>query len=682
MATRRSTSLPPEVVEDENSFEEEDRNDLDPPIGTRSIRSGTIRSREEDRDVSGVESPTRTTGRRPGISRTPLDIDRAREPLPRSVPTGRPILSRTARSNTEVSELIGETGNLDDLLPSRPAKIEATAEPPSRQDHTVLFTRKSPQLSVETIGPRQISVGKESSFEISILNTGDVSADDVMLYVDLPPWADVLGAEVSVGSTYSANAGEAGGAFRWKIGSVPAASQERLVLSIMPRESRPFDLGVQWDCRPVASQTMIEVQEPKLDVTLEGPREVMYGEKQIFKLRLANTGTGDAENVMIVLQPIGTGDNQPVSHKLGLIEAGKEKNIEVELTARQVGNLLVKVEVRADAGIHVELAEKVLVRRAGLQLDLRGPNVQYVGTVAKYRIRVHNPGTAPAKNVQLSVDIPAGAKYLSGVDGSRVEANGTKLIWNLERLEEGSERIFVINCSLGLPGAARMKVVSTAEGDLIASTSAATRVEAMADLVLDVKDPSGPVPVGGDALYELRIRNRGTKTAKNVQVVTYFSNGIEPLEANGCPHQIRSGQVTFSPIPSVAAGEDVVLTIRARAETAGNHIFRTEVHCRASGSRLVSEESTLFYKNDSISNLADEKPSKETSWPPERREPARTAERPQSPVAEQSVPLRTADRYQRPAVEQPVPVRTVDRRQGPVAEGNPGQPIPAGPPRR
>ena len=47
-------------------------------------------------------------------------------------------------------------------------------------------------------------------------------------------------------------------------------------------------------------------------------------------------------------------------------------------------------------------------------------------------------------------------------------------------------------------------------------------------LVLEVHDPDGPVAVGTEATYELVIRNRGTKSAENVQVKTFFSHGIEP----------------------------------------------------------------------------------------------------------------------------------------------------------
>ena len=99
-----------------------------------------------------------------------------------------------------------------------------------------------------------------------------------------------------------------------------------------------------------------------------------------------------------------------------------------------------------------------------------------------------------------------------------------------------------------------MTVRSTAEGDLVATAEATTLVETIPDLVLDVKDPPGPVPVGADATYRVEIRNRGTETATGVEVVAYFSRGIEPSSAEGGRYEIGPGQVLFDKIPRSGRG--------------------------------------------------------------------------------------------------------------------------------
>jgi len=481
--------------------------------------------------------------------------------------------------------------------PMRATRLAARPSQPAPSDDRVLFSRQSPILAVQTSGPRRISVGKESKYELTISNSGEVAAEDVLVFVSLPGWADLLGAEASTGATESPVSGNAERTLQWRVGDLPASGSQRLALKIVPRESRPFDLAVRWEFKPVASQAMIEVQEPRLSISMDGPRDVLYGEKKLYKLHLSNTGNGPAENVIIQLMPIGGDDNQPISQRLGTLGADEQKDVEVELTARQVGTLMIRAEVRADGGARAELAERVLVRRAGLQVDVTGPRVQYVGVAATYRLRVSNPGTASARNVTVSVNIPPGAKYLSGIENPELEITGNRLQWTLASLAPAAEQNFFIKCTLGLSGVNRFDVVSTADGDLTATTGTTTRVEAMADLRLDVKDPSGPIRVGEETIYELHICNRGTKSAEHVEVLAYFSRGIEPIAAEGVQHQIAPGQVVFSPIASVSAGGNVVLKIRARAEVAGNHVFRAEVHCKRLGTRLVSEETTHFYQD-------------------------------------------------------------------------------------
>jgi len=478
--------------------------------------------------------------------------------------------------------------------PAARSRTTSPATAPSEAAEGVLFARRGPAISVQTIGPRRISVGKESVYRVGVQNSGEEAAEEVVVSVNLPTTADVVGAQPSAGSTQTPPTQTGGRTLVWRIDHLGASAQEQLLLRIVPRESKPFDLGVRWDYRAAASQAMIEVQEPRLELGLDGPREVLFGKDELYRLKLANTGNGPAENVVLSLLPVGSG-NQPVSQNMGTIAAGADKVIEVELTARQVGDLEIRVEARGDGGVHAELAERVLVRRAGLAIDVSGPERQYVDTVAAYTVCVSNPGTAPAQNIALAANLPAGAKYLSGIDGGRLEANGTKVAWTLPTLMVGEQREFTIRCTLGLPGDNRLEIVSSADDDLTASSDAVTRVEAIADLVLEVHDPDGPVAVGADATYELVVRNRGTKSAENVQVKAFFSHGIEPTRVEGGQHRIGPGQVIFNPVATVPAGGKISLTVHARAETSGNHIFRAEVHSQPQGTRLVSEETTHYY---------------------------------------------------------------------------------------
>ena len=405
---------------------------------------------------------------------------------------------------------------------------------------------------METIGPRKIVVGKEAAYEVLLQNSGDVAAEEVTVTIGLPDWAEVAGATASSGEVHAVQQ-DRHDPCRWVLGRIEARSKEKLSLKIIPKQSKPFELAVRWDFKQPPSQAMIEVQEPKLTIGLDGPREVLFGKREVFKLKLGNSGNGAAENVVLTLMPLNASDTHPISHRLGTINAGDERSIEIELTARQAGKITIRVEANSDGGAHADLAEHVLVHRAALQIDAEGPAVQYVGTPANYKIRVRNPGDATAKNVKLTTKLPTGVKFISGSDGAVADtaADGGRVQWSLAQLPPGEQHVLDLKCTLALSGANRLEITSSADDDLVAAADVTTRVEAMADLRLEVKDPEGPVPVGSDASYELHVRNRGTKAAENVEVLVYFSNGVEPVSADGQTHHISPGQVVFDRIPAL-----------------------------------------------------------------------------------------------------------------------------------
>ena len=457
-------------------------------------------------------------------------------------------------------------------------------------------------LSVRTMGPRHIIVDKESTYTVFIDNLGKAEAAEVAVAIELPAWAEVLGVRPSQGETQLVNSPDGRKKIAWQVGSLAAAGSQKIALRIVSRESRAIDLGVNWAFKPASSQTVIEVQEPKLEMQLIGPREAAFGKMQKYQLEIANNGNGPAEAVAITLMPVSDAAGLPNTHNLGVFPPGKKTSLEIALTPRQKDGLAVRVDLHNEGKICARLDEKILVRKAELEIIADGPNMQYVGTVATYRIRLRNTGNADAKNIKVAAKIPAQAKFLAAdADGKLLETDA-RAVWTLESISPQSEKILELKCELVQAGFNRIDVETTADDNIQVSTAAATNVEAMADLALEVSDPTGPVPVGKDAVYQIRIRNRGSKQAEGVEAVAYFSQGIEPTAVSGAEHALGPGQVRFRGIETIPAGKEVILKITARADAPGNHMFRAEVHSKPLDIKLVSEETTHFFNGTLIAD--------------------------------------------------------------------------------
>lgn len=486
-------------------------------------------------------------------------------------------------TTTQIINPMGDSGTRG-AMPARASGPEVDG---------VLFARQSPLMSVETTGPRSITVGKEASYTVSITNAGEFAAQDVVVSIKIPEWTEVVAAK-STGGVAGALPEQPGDPIVWRLPRLEPRSKEQFVVRLTPHESRPFDLSVQWTCSPAASQAMVEVKEPKLAMSLDGPPEVIYGQTKVYKLTISNPGTGDAEHVVLMLAPVDGGNDAPTRREIGLIRAGESKPIEMELSAHQTGALSIKAAAVAEGNLRAEVNEEILVRRPGLKLSTAGPEMKFAGAPGTYSIVVANPGNAAAKNISVAALLPPGSKYVSSTGGQLVE-DENKVVWTISNLRPGGEQELELRCAMNTPGANSVKILATAASDLSDSTEATTDVQAVADLKLDVVDPAGPLAVGDEMVYEVHLRNRGSKAAENVDVVAFFSRGLEPIAAQGEEHQIAPGQVVFKPIESIPPATEVVLKIKARADQPGHHIFRTEINCPSAGAKLASEETTLFY---------------------------------------------------------------------------------------
>jgi hypothetical protein len=507
-----------------------------------------------------------------------------------------PRVARSTRNDfAEAEESFDDDG---DAQANQPVVVPAGSQPRS-SGANVLFSSKNPVLALEATGPRKVLIGREAEFNVQLRNAGEVAATGVVVKINIPGFAEVAAAEPSAGKAIAPRYSEESGELEWQIDRLDARDRETLSLKLIPRKSIPLDLAMHWQCAPEMSQTIVEVQEPKLSLSISGPREVFYGQTKIYKLTLTNPGNGDAENVLINLLPIDQSQSA-ATYRVGTLKAGDSKAIDIELTARQAGKLQIKSQAVGDGGLRVDAVEEVTVRRADLKLAAAGAKVKYAGTPTIYRIRVANQGDAIAEDVELVAMLPPDADFLNATNNGKYDEGGRKVVWQIGAMQPGDDNVFDVTCTPNSPGDNILQALVHSADDLTASATATTQIEALADLKLEVRDPRGPVLVGADAKYELILRNRGTKAAENIDVVAFFSEGLEAVKVQGNEHQIGPGQVVIKTIPAILAGSEAVIHVTCRADRPGNLILRAEVNCRNPGTKLSTEETTHFYGGDEL----------------------------------------------------------------------------------
>ncbi len=480
------------------------------------------------------------------------------------------------------------------------AAVEQTAplQQHQRSLGQLLLSSRQPVIVSHVEGPRSILVGREATYQITLENTGNANAKRIDAAIRIPEWAEIIEVTSTSGRVERLGEGPNGGVFEWQIEEIAVRASATLRMRLIPRSGRPMQLGVQWSQAPISLETLVEVQEPKLEVGLSGPQEVLFGQPQRYRLVLRNPGTGVAEQVVVQLIPPGGDEQSATTQTLGSLQPGEVREIELELTAREAGELIMQASAVADGGLSAETIKKVLCRKPELQVDWRGPETKYAGTVSAYFLRVQNPGTAMTEPVTVTFKLPEGTELVSASEGHSLEKANRTVSWRLAGLGVDEAQFMQVRCKSDQSGVNQFSVTAQVDsGELSDTKTIETKIVALADLKLEVTDPQGPLPLGDSALYEIRVRNRGKTAAKGVSIVGLFSTGIDPVSVEGAQYTERDGRVIFHPIKSLPAGREIVLRIRAKATEAGTHIFRAEVLCQDLDIKLAAEETTRFFED-------------------------------------------------------------------------------------
>ncbi len=228
---------------------------------------------------------------------------------------------------------------------------------------------------------------------------------------------------------------------------------------------------------------------------LVGPHEVFFNKREVYKLNLSNTGSGPAENIGLTLASLAGSESPPVSHRLGTLAAGEERTIDVELVARQAGNLTIHVEARGDGSAHAELAEKVIVHRPGLRIDLEGPATQFIGAVGQLQAARAESGRRPGQEHPCRAD-PAHRREVRLRKRRRPAVDRRRQGPVARRADRARRRAGAAAAAAPwpCPGPAALEVASTADDELTAVGRERDRGRGPGRLAVGSQGPRLPGP--------------------------------------------------------------------------------------------------------------------------------------------------------------------------------------------
>ena len=496
-------------------------------------------------------------------------------------PVGRPSANfdPPAQSNSNFARPLSAT-------PSAPAR-EGNGQPGGRQ----LEGAQTPSLTLQKTAPSEIQIGKECVFKIEVQNVGTATARDVEI-VDAVPQGTTL-VRTSPEATQLAD-----GRLVWKVGDLESGGKSAVEVHLMPIDEGEIGSVATVHFQAEASVRTVATR-PQLNLKVSSPDNVMIGQQVTLDIKVSNPGSGAATGV-VLLENIPEGLRHPAGPSLefevGTLAPGETRDLQLVLTADKAGKTANMLVAHADANLEARSTTELEVVAPDLAVGVEGPKRRYLERPATYVLSVANPGTAAAKEIELTSFLPKGMKFVRANNAGQYDARTHSVSWALDELpaqQSGSVELVTIPIEAGEQ---QIRIEGKADGGLADQKQQSVAVEGLAAILFEVADVSDPIEVGGETTYEIRVVNQGSKASSSVRVVCLLPQGMTAISATGpTRYDLEAGRVVFAPLGRLAPKADTTYTVKVKAEQAGDQRVRVQILTDEMKSPVTEEESTRVY---------------------------------------------------------------------------------------
>jgi uncharacterized repeat protein (TIGR01451 family) len=490
----------------------------------------------------------------------------------------------------------------DDANPLGPAKSRAgsPATPAAKADGPVdgyglppdriPTGRQAVGLTVEVVAPEIMNIGQTKTVKIIVRNTGVADASAVRVYYTLPKELAFVSAQPE-----AKQAPDEPGKFAWMLNTLAAGSEQVLAVKVKPQQTGTID-HTSTVSLMVGARSHSTIQEPLLKVEqVVTPAKVLKGQPVEFRITVRNPGTGPARDVTIqakLSSGLKSSGDQVVEQTIPVIQPGETVQLD-PLVADTIAGGEQTCSVTAFSDDVTQTADTKVVRsvtvlRPELALKVDGPETRYTDTAADYRVTVSNPGSAAAKNVRVSVMLPASGGALvkplpAGAEWNKATQKLTWVIPNVEPARNGEPGKSTATVHVRLNGIGLYRVVAEARSsDLAAKDNISTSVSGMADIDLNVDERKRVLDVGDVTIFDITMKNVGTKEAKNLIVSADLQN-VDVQKVSGIDSTAeavfddKTGKLKFPAIESLTPGRELNLSILVKATKPGTAKCRVVV---------------------------------------------------------------------------------------------------------
>lgn len=444
--------------------------------------------------------------------------------------------------------------------------------------------RESSVLLLEADGPEQVRVGQPFNYTLRVTNLTDTPLHGVVVNelahsVEGGPAKSAAhehADDPAIAASAKSDADDQPAPHRdlaaWEVGTLaPHQAQTHQVNGVAD------EVGSLKSCLSVrytpALCTAITVVKPELQLTKEGPSDVLICQNITYRYVVTNPGTGVAAGVRLTDTlpeglAVANGGGREVALNVGDLRAGESREQTVVVRAARTG----KFESRATAvsgdgpdALKSQSREvTTTVREPVLATAVEAPESRYVGEPIDYRVTVRNTGDARAEHAVL---------HLTSATGERMADR------DLGTINVGESK--TVPLSIHAPdrgGALRLTATAEAQCARPAAATASVDILTVPALLLEAVDSIDPVRVGGSTVYTITVLNQGTGADHNVRVRATVPAEEQYMDASGATAVTRDGQaLTMAPIPTLEPKQSATWKVEVKGVRPADVVFNVEM---------------------------------------------------------------------------------------------------------
>ena len=430
-----------------------------------------------------------------------------------------------------------------------PAVIETAKAPATSNDYSAIVNNNDSAIRTTIESPKFVNLNKQAVVKVNLENTGKTNVGQVEFLVALPKFAKLVSATPEPTMVE-------GQMIQFNLKTFNPREKRQILLNVVPTQRTQIDIATS--VRTENQQNvLVAVREPKLQTLISGPSQTNLGEQVTHEVVVTNVGDGVATQVNV--QPIFPRNlvqtKSPESNLIPSIAPGKSAKIIYHSQAIAPGSAEIQAAASSDDGVTPSTANLAMtIFEPTLQVSAIGPKVNFVDRNGIYTINIENKGKVPVTDILVSLNVPEGLKITTISREANVDASKGILRWKFKEIAAGSvEQI-------------QMMATSEKEGDLVCSISVdshetaeklirlATRVTTRANMSVALKNNSGPVQVGGKAIFAVQLANDGSRQAVDVNVKVELPESLRLVPSDSQKYSISGNTITFIE-PQVGPGQ-------------------------------------------------------------------------------------------------------------------------------